>query len=407
MAKSTYIVGIDVGTKKVVALIGEVTEENKVEIVGIGATESRGLRKGVVVNLEETTAAVKKAQEEAELMAGVEIGSAYIGISGAHIKSFNSRGVVAVSGKNREITREDIKRVIDQSKALSIPPDRAIIHIIPQEFVVDEQDGIKDPLGMSGIKLEVNVHIVTSAVTSLQNLKSCIQRAGVAIDEIVLNQIATSASVLTPDERELGVGLIDIGAGTTEVAIFERGSLWYSSTIPIGGDNVTNDIAVGLRTPIPEAEKIKKRNGCVAGPAADEQETIEVPSVGKGRKPRVLSRQILADIIQPRAEEIFRLVDADIKRMGYEKSLNSGIVLTGGTSLLEGLEEVAEDIFDLPVRRGDPSGVGGLVDRVATPDFATAVGLVLYGFNKGLERGFSRERKKSAWTKFTDWFKEG
>ena len=407
MAKSTYIVGIDVGTKKVVALIGEVTEENKVEIVGIGATESRGLRKGVVVNLEETTAAVKKAQEEAELMAGVEIGSAYIGISGAHIKSFNSRGVVAVSGKNREITREDIKRVIDQSKALSIPPDRAIIHIIPQEFVVDEQDGIKDPLGMSGIKLEVNVHIVTSAVTSLQNLKSCIQRAGVAIDEIVLNQIATSASVLTPDERELGVGLIDIGAGTTEVAIFERGSLWYSSTIPIGGDNVTNDIAVGLRTPIPEAEKIKKRNGCVAGPAADEQETIEAPSVGKGRKPRVLSRQILADIIQPRAEEIFRLVDADIKRMGYEKSLNSGIVLTGGTSLLEGLEEVAEDIFDLPVRRGDPSGVGGLVDRVATPDFATAVGLVLYGFNKGLERGFSRERKKGAWTKFTDWFKEG
>ena len=407
MAKSSYIVGIDVGTKKVVALIGEVTEENKVEIVGIGATESRGLRKGVVVNLEETTAAVKKAQEEAELMAGVEIGSAYIGISGAHIKSFNSRGVVAVSGKNREITREDIKRVIDQSKALSIPPDRTIIHIIPQEFVVDEQDGIKDPLGMSGIKLEVNVHIVTSAVTSLQNLKSCIQRAGVAIEEIVLNQIATSASVLTPDERELGVGLIDIGAGTTEIAIFERGSLWYSSTIPIGGDNFTNDIAVGLRTPIPEAEKIKKRNGCVAGPVADEQETIEVPSVGKGRKPRVLSRQILADIIQPRAEEIFRLVDADIKRMGYEKSLNSGIVLTGGTSLLEGLEEVAEEIFDLPVRRGDPSGVGGLVDRVATPDFATAVGLVLYGYNKGLERGFSRERKKGTWTRFTDWFKEG
>jgi cell division protein FtsA len=407
MAKSTYIVGIDVGTKKVVVLIGEVTEENKVEIVGVGATESRGLRKGVVVNLDETTAAVKKAQEEAELMAGVEIGSAYIGISGAHIKSFNSRGVVAVSGKNREITREDIKRVIDQSKALSIPPDRAIIHIIPQEFVVDEQDGIKDPLGMSGIKLEVNVHIVTSAVTSLQNLKSCIQRAGVATEEIVLNQIATSASVLTPDERELGVGLIDIGAGTTEVAIFERGSLWYSSTIPIGGDNVTNDIAVGLRTPIPEAEKIKKRNGCIAGPVADEQETIEVPSVGKGRKPRILSRQILADIIQPRAEEIFRLVDADIKRMGYEKSLNSGIVLTGGTSLLEGLEEVAEEIFDLPVRRGDPSGVGGLVDRVATPDFATAVGLVLYGYNKGLERGFSRERKKGAWARFTDWFREG
>ena len=406
MAKSSYVVGIDVGTKKVVALIGEVTEENKIEIIGIGAAESHGLRKGVVVNLEATTSAIKKAQEEAELMAGVEIDSAYIGISGAHIKSFNSRGVVAVSGKNREITREDIKRVIDQSKALSIPPDREIIHIIPQEFVVDEQDGIKDPLGMSGIKLEVNVHIVTSAVTSLQNLKSCIERAGISTVEIVLNQIATSAAVLTHDEKELGVGLIDVGAGTTEVAIFERGSLWYSSTIPIGGDNFTNDIAVGLRTPIPEAEKIKKKFGCVAGPVADDQETIEVPSVGKGRKPRVLSRQILADIIQPRAEEIFRLVDGDIKRMGYEKSLNSGIVLTGGTSLLEGLEEVAEEIFDLPVRRGDPGGIGGLMDRVATPDFSTAVGLILYGYNKGFERGFAKERKKGLWTKFSDWFKE-
>ncbi len=407
MSKSSYVVGIDVGTKKVVAVIGEVTEENKIEIIGIGAAESRGLRKGVVVNLEETTNALKKAEEEAELMAGVEIGSAYIGISGAHIKSFNSRGVVAVSGKNREISREDIRRVIDQSKALSIPPDREIIHIIPQEFVVDEQDGIKDPLGMSGIKLEVNVHIVTSAITSLQNLKACIERAGIGIEEIVLNQIATSAAVLTHDERELGVGLIDIGAGTTEVAIFERGSLWYSSTIPIGGDNFTNDIAVGLRTPIPEAEKIKKKYGCVAGPIADEQETIEVPSVGKGRKSRVLSRQILADIIQPRAEEIFRLVDSDIKRMGYEKSLNSGIVLTGGTALLDGLELVAEEIFDLPVRRGDPSGVGGLVDRVSTPDFATPVGLILYGYRKGLEKGFSKDRKKGIWTKFTDWFKEG
>jgi len=407
MSKSSYIVGIDVGTKKVVAIIGEVTEENKIEIIGIGAAESRGLRKGVVVNLDETTTALKKAEEEAELMAGVEIGSAYIGISGAHIKSFNSRGVVAVSGKNREISREDIKRVIDQSKALSIPPDRVIIHIIPQEFVVDEQDGIKDPLGMSGIKLEVNVHIVTSAITSLQNLKACIERAGISIEEIVLNQIATSASVLTHDERELGVGLIDIGAGTTEVAIFERGSLWYSSTIPIGGDNFTNDIAVGLRTPIPEAEKIKKKYGCVSGPIADEQETIEVPSVGKGRKPRVLSRQILADIIQPRAEEILRLVDGDIKRMGYEKSLNSGIVLTGGTALLDGLEQVAEEIFDLPVRRGDPSGVGGLVDRVSTPDFATPVGLILYGYGKGLEKGFSKDRKKGIWTKLTDWFKEG
>jgi cell division protein FtsA len=406
MPKNGYIVGFDIGTKKIAAIIGEITEEKKVEIIGIGTAESKGLRKGVVVNLDTTVEAIKKAQEEAELMAGVEIDSAFIGLSGAHIKSFNSRGVIAVSGKNREISREDIKRVIDQSKAVSIPPDREIIHIIPQEFVVDEQDGIKDPLGMSGIKLEVNVHIVTGAVTSVQNLRTCVARAGVEIEQLILNQIATSTSTLTHDEMELGVGLIDIGGGTTEVAIFERGSLWYTSIIPIGGDNFTNDIAVGLRTPIPEAEKIKKKFGCVTSPLEDEQETIEVPSVGRGKKPRILSRQILADIIHPRAEEIFRLVDNDIKRMGYEKSLNSGIVLTGGTALLEGLEEIAEEIFDLPVRRGDPSGTGGLVDRVNTPDYATSVGLILYGYSQWKEKGISKDRKKDFWAKLKDWLKE-
>jgi cell division protein FtsA len=406
MPKNSYIVGLDIGTKKVAAVIGEITEDRKVEIIGIGTTDSKGLRKGVVVNLDATTSAIKKAQEEAELMAGVEIDSGFVGISGAHIKSFNSRGVIAVSGKNREITREDIRRVIDQSKAVSIPPDREIIHVIPQEFIVDEQDGIKAPLGMSGIKLEVNVHIITSAITSVQNLKTCVERAEIEIEEVVLNQIATADSVLTHDEKELGVGLVDIGAGTTEVAIFERGSLWYTSIIPIGGDNFTNDIAVGLRTPIPEAEKIKKKFGCVSSPVLDEQETIEVPSVGKARKPRVLSRQILADIIQPRAEEIFRLVDNDIKRMGYEKSLNSGIVLTGGTALLEGLEEVAEEIFDLPVRRGDPMGIGGLVDRVSTPDYATAVGLILYGFGQWQEHGRSQDKKKGFWARMRDWLKE-
>ncbi|MDI6849273.1 MAG: cell division protein FtsA [Candidatus Saccharicenans sp.] len=406
MARNNYLVGLDIGTKKTVAIIGEITEEQKVEIIGIGVAESKGIRKGVVVNLDLTISAIKRAQEEAELMAGVEIESAYVGISGSHIKSFNSRGVVAVSGKNREISREDIRRVIDQARALSIPPDREIIHIIPQEFIVDEQDGIKDPLGMSGIKLEVNVHIVTSAITSIQNLKNCLDRAGIGIQEIVLNQIATSHSVLTHDERELGVGLIDIGAGTTEVAIFERGALWYTSTIPLGGDNFTNDIAVGLRTPIPDAEKIKKKYGCVALPVTEEQDTIEVPTVGKGRKSRVMSRQILADIIQPRAEEIFRLVDSDIKRMGYEKSLNSGLVLTGGTALLDGLEEVAEEIFDLPVRRGDPNYIGGLIDRVSTPDYATAVGLILYGYNQILERGFSKDKKKGFWARIKDWFNE-
>jgi cell division protein FtsA len=406
MPKNGYIVGFDIGTKKITAIIGEIAEDKKIEIIGIGTAESRGLRKGVVVNLDATVSAIKKAQEEAELMAGVEIDSAFIGLSGAHIKSFNSRGVIAVSGKNREISREDIKRVIDQSKAVSIPPDREIIHIIPQEFVVDDQDGIKDPLGMSGIKLEVNVHIVTGANTSVQNLRTCLTRAGIEIQAIILNQIATSASVLTHDEMELGVGLIDIGGGTTEIAIFERGSLWYTSVIPIGGDNFTNDIAVGLRTPIPEAEKIKKKFGCVTSPLSDEQETIEVPSVGRGKKPRVLSRQLLADIIQPRAEEIFRLVDNDIKRMGYEKSLNSGIVLTGGTALLEGLEEVAESVFDLPVRRGEPSGIGGLVDRVSTPDYATSVGLILHGYKLWKESGMSIDRKKGFWIKIKDWLKE-
>lgn len=406
MPKNSYIVGLDIGTKKVAAIIGEITEERKVEIIGIGRADSKGLRKGVVVNLEATVEAIKKAQEEAELMAGVEIDSAYVGISGAHIKSFNSRGVIAVSGKNREVSREDIKRVIDQSKAVSIPPDREIIHIIPQEFVVDEQDGIKDPLGMSGIKLEVNVHIVTAAITSIQNLKTCIARAGIEIEQIVLNQIATSQSVLTHDEMELGVGLVDIGGGTTEVAIFERGSLWYTAVIPLGGDNFTNDIAVGLRTPIPEAEKIKKKFGCVATSVEEEKDTIEVPPVGRGKKPRVLSRQLLSDIIQPRAEEIFRLVDNDMKRMGYEKSLNSGIVLTGGTALLEGLEDVAEEIFDLPVRRGDPVGVGGLVDRVNTPDYATTVGLILYGFKQRKGGSPPKDRKKGFWAKLKDWLKE-
>jgi len=406
MQKNGYIVGIDTGTKKITVIIGEITEEKKIEIIGIGTSSSQGLRKGVVVNLEATVNDIKKAQEEAELMAGVEIDSAFVGISGAHIKGFNSRGVVAVSGKNKEISREDIKRVINQSKAVSIPPDREIIHIIPQEFVVDDQDGIKDPLGMNGIKLEVNVHIVTGAITSVQNLRTCFTRAGIEIKQIILNQIATSTSVLSHDEKELGVGLVDIGGGTTEVAIFERGSLWYTSIIPIGGDNFTNDIAIGLRTPIPEAEKIKKKFGCVSGVLTDEQETIEVPIVGRVKKPRVLSRQLLADIIQPRAEEIFRLVDNDMKRMGYEKSLNSGIVLTGGTSLLEGLEEVGEEIFDLPVRRGDPTGIGGLVDRVSTPDYATAVGLILYGYNQWKEKGKFKERKKGFWSKFKDWLKE-
>jgi cell division protein FtsA len=408
MPKTDTLVGLDIGTRKVAAVIGEIAEDGKIEVIGIGTSESRGLRKGVVVNLDATAAAIKKAQEEAELMAGVEIESAYVGISGAHIKSFNSRGVIAVSGRDRRITREDIRRALDQSKAVSIPPDREIIHVIPQEYIVDEHEGTKEqPLGMSGIKLEVNVHIVTSALTTVQNLRVCLERAGIDIEGLVLNQIAASLSTLTEDEKELGVGLIDIGAGTTEVAIYERGSLWYTAIIPLGGDNFTNDIAVGLRTPIPEAEKIKKKFGCVSSPLLDEQETIEVPAIGPSRKPRILSRQLLADIIQPRAEEIFRLVESDIKRMGYEKALNSGILLSGGTAMLEGLEEVAEEIFDLPVRRGDPSGVGGLADRVSTPDYATAVGLLIYGLEQRKVGGPAKDRRRGLWTRLRDWLREG
>ncbi|HOU49554.1 MAG: cell division protein FtsA [Acidobacteria bacterium] len=406
MAKNGYIVGIDIGTRTVTVLIGEVNEERKIEVIGIGTAESRGLRKGVVVNLDETSEAIKKARTDAELMAGQEIHAAFIGVSGAHIKSFNSRGVIAVSGRNREITQEDIRRVLEQSKAVPIPPDREIIHVIPQEFIVDEQDGIHDPLGMNGIKLEVNVHIVTGAVTLLQNLRTCIERSDIVIQSLVLNQIADAAAVLSPDEKELGVGLIDIGAGTTEVAVFERGSLWYTSIIPLGGDNFTNDIAVGLRAAIPDAEKIKKKFGCALPPPGEEQETIEVPVVGQNRKPRILSRQLLAEIIQPRAEEIFRLVDNDIKRMGFEKSLNAGLVLTGGTALLDGLEVVAEEIFDLPVRRGDPGGVAGLMDRVRTPDFATPVGLLLHGYNMTGPGGLGRDRKRGLWARFKNLFKE-
>ncbi len=405
MPKNGHVVGIDIGTRKVTVLIGAITDERKIEVIGIGTADSQGLRKGVVVNLDATSEAIRRAQNEAELMAGVNISSAFIGVSGAHIKSFNSRGVVAVSGKNRVISRDDMRRAIEQSKAVNIPPDREILHVIPQEYVVDDQDGIKEPLGMYGIKLEVNVHIVTGAIMLVQNLRTCVERAGIQIEKLVLSPIASGLAVLTRDEMELGVGLIDIGAGTTEVAIHERGSLWYTSVIPLGGDNFTNDIAVGLRTAIPDAEKIKRKFGCVIAPPGDEQETIEVPSMG-GRKPRVLSRQLLAEIIQPRAEEIFRLVDNDIKRMGYEKSLNSGLVLTGGTALLEGLEEVAEEIFDLRVRRGGPVGVGGLIDRVRTPDYAASVGLLLFGRESLKEGGGAKVHSRGPFGWLKDLFKE-
>jgi cell division protein FtsA len=298
-------------------------------------------------------------------------------LSGPHIKGFNSRGVIAVAGKNREITRDDVRRAIDAAKAVALPAGREILHVLPQDFVVDEQDGIGAPVGMTGARLEVNVHVVTGASSSTQNIIACVNRAGVSVVDTVIEQLAAAEAVLTPDEKELGVALVDIGGGTADLAIFERGSLWHTGVVAVGGDHFTSDIAVGLRTPIPDAEKVKRKNGCALSSMVDEDETIEVASVG-GRKPRLMARRILSEILQPRAEEIFHLVWDEIRRAGYEKSLNSGIVLTGGGAILEGMPEIAEQIFDLPIRRGCPGDVGGLADHVNSPTFATPVGLVLY-----------------------------
>jgi cell division protein FtsA len=372
-----YLVGLDVGTSNVCAVVGESLDNGEIGVVGIGVAESRGIRRGVVVNLEAAVDSIKKAIDEAELMAGIEIDNAHLALSGHHIKGFNSRGVIAVAGKNREIAREDVRRAIDAAKAVALPTGREILHVLPQDFVVDEQDRVDAPVGMTGARLEVNVHIVTGTTSSTQNIVSCVNRAGVAVAEMVIEQLAAAEAVLTDDEKDLGVALVDIGGGTTDLAIFEHGSLWHTGAVAIGGDHFTNDIAVGLRTPIPDAEKLKRKAGCALSSMVGDDETIEVASVG-GRKPRLMARRILSEILQPRAEEIFHLVWDEIRRAGYEKSLNSGIVLTGGGSILEGMPEIAEQIFDLPIRRGSPLNVRGLTDLVASPTFATPVGLVLY-----------------------------
>lgn len=372
-----YVVGLDIGTSKVCTVVGELREQGGVDIVGLGVAESKGLKRGVVVDLDQAVDSIKRSIEEAELMAGVEVGVVHIGVSGPHIKGFNSRGVVAVAGKNREVSRDDVRRALEAARAVSLPAGREILHVLPQDFVVDDQEGIGAPIGLTGARLEVNVHIITGSATSTQNLISCVNKAGVDVVETCIGQLAAAEAVLTPDEKELGVALLDIGGGTADLAIFERGSLWHTAVIAVGGDHFTNDIAVGLRTPIPEAEKIKRRSGCALSSMIAEDETIEVASVG-GRRSRVLGRRMLSDILQPRAEEIFHLVWDEISKAGYEKSLNSGLVLTGGGAVLDGMGEIAEQIFDLPIRRGSPAGGGGLADHVASPAYATAVGLVLY-----------------------------
>lgn len=370
------IVGLDIGTTKVCAIVGAPSSDG-IDVIGIGTHPSTGLKKGMVINVDDTVNSIRSAIEEAELMAGVEISTVYTGIAGGHIKGFNSTGIVAI--RDGEVKPSDLSRVIEAAKAVSIPPDREVIHILPQEYVVDDQAGIKDPLGISGVRLESKVHIVTASVTSAQNIIKCANRTGLNVSDIVLQQLASAEAVLSEEEKELGVALVDIGGGTTDIAVFHRGAIVHTAVIAVGGNQVTQDIATGLRTPQAEAEAIKLKYGCALSSMVQKDETIEVPSVGD-RKPRIVPRTLLTEIVEPRIEEIFSLVHREIEKTGYEDLLASGLVITGGSTLLEGMPELAEDVTGLPVRRGLPQrGIGGLVDVVKSPMYATGVGLVLYG----------------------------
>ena len=406
---SNIVVGLDIGTTKICAIIAEVNGNRAVDIIGIGTSPSKGLRKGVVVNIDTTVESIRRAVAEAELMAGVKAGAAFVGIAGGHIKGINSRGVIAVSGKDHEVTPQDVERVIDAAKAVALPVDREVIHVLPQEYLVDGQGGIREPVGMSGVRLEAEVHIVTGAVTSAQNIIKCANRAGLEVQDIVLQQLASSEATLAQDEKELGVVLVDIGGGTSDLAVFVDGSIYHTAVLSLGGDHVTNDIAIGLRTPAHEAEAIKKKYGCALASLPKKDETIEVPSVG-GRRPRILSRQTLCEIIQPRLEEIFGLVEREVHRAGYGGQVAAGVVVTGGTSILEGVPELAEQIFDLPVRRGLPTGVGGLTEVVASPIFATGVGLVLYGGEHRHQRRFNKVTDRNIFDRVVgrmrEWFDE-
>jgi len=377
---------LDIGTTKTCAIIGEATDSG-VDIIGIGSHPSRGLRKGVVVNIDSTVDSIKRAIEEAELMSGAEIGAVYAGIAGSHIEGLNSHGIVAVKG--REVDGDDVRRAIEAARAIAIPLDREIFHTLPQHFIVDDQDGVKDPIGMSGVRLESKVHIVIGAITSIQNIIKSVNRVGLDVNDIVLEQLASSEAVLSQDEKELGVAIIDIGGGTTDVAVFVEGSIKHTAVLSVAGNYLTNDIAVGLRTPMNEAEKIKIKYGCAYTPLISPDDSIEVPSVG-GRTPRKVSRQILGEIIEPRVEEIFRLAHREIIKSGYEDLLAAGIVLTGGTVIMEGITELGEQVFNMPIRRGYPIGIGGLTDVVNSPLYATGVGLVVYGSRNRSERVFKK-----------------
>lgn len=403
-SEKSLIVGLDIGTSKVVAIVGESTPEGMVEIIGIGSNPSRGLKKGVVVNIESTVQSIQRAVEEAELMAGCQIHSVYAGIAGSHIRSLNSHGIVAI--RDKEVTQGDVERVIDAAKAVAIPADQKILHIIPQEFLIDNQEGIREPIGMSGVRLEAKVHMVTGAVSAAQNIVKCVRRCGLEVDDIILEQLASSYSVLTEDEKELGVCMVDIGGGTTDMAIFSEGAIRHTAVIPIAGDQVTNDIAVALRTPTQYAEEIKIKYACALTQLANPEETIEVPSVGD-RPSRRLARQTLAEVVEPRYEELFTLVREELRRSGFEDLCAAGIVLTGGCSKMEGAVDLAEEIFHMPVRLGMPQFVAGLADVVKNPIYATGVGLLLFGhknggdghYDSGLDQGFG-----SIWSRMKSWF---
>jgi cell division protein FtsA len=404
MARGEILVGLDIGTTKICTVIGE-SSGDKVNIVGIGMSPSTGLRKGVVVNIEQTVKSIKRALEEAEQMSGCEIRSVYAGIAGSHIMGFNSHGVIPIRGE--EITKSDIERVIDAAKAVAIPLDREVIHILPQEFIVDDQGGIEDPLGMSGVRLEVKVHIVTGAVSSAQNIIRSCHKAGLDVADIVLEPLASAYAVLTEEEKEIGVALVDIGGGTTDLAVFCNDSIKHISILALGGTNLTSDIAFGLRTPMSAAEEIKKKYGCALSDLVQDNEVIDVPTVG-GRPPRRLFRKTLAEICEPRMEEILALVDQELEKSGYKSVIGAGVVLTGGSSLIEGVIELGEQIFGLPVRIGYPIKIGGLKDVVMSPKYATAVGLLVYGAKKEFSPNSFRIRERNVFnrllSKMKNWF---
>jgi cell division protein FtsA len=381
------IVGLDIGTSKIVAIVAEVTPEKRLNIIGLGAQPSRGLKKGVVVNIEATMGSIQRVLEEAELMADCAITEVYTAIGGGHIRSLNSSGMVAI--KEKEVTQADIDRVVETAKAIAIPNDQEILHILPQEFIIDGQEDVREPLGMSGVRLEVKVHIVTGAVSAVENITKCVRRCGLEVRDVMLQPLASALAVLNDDEKELGVCLMDVGGGTTDLAVFTGGAIRHTAVIPIAGDQVTNDIAMTLRTPTKEAEDLKLRHGCALRQLADPNDIIEVPGVGE-RGPRKLSRQMLAEVIEPRIEELYTLAQAELRRSGFEELLSSGIVLTGGSALLAGMVELGEEVFHLPVRIGVPAYVGGLADVVRSPRYATAVGLLLDGREQFLRAEIAR-----------------